>query len=71
MGKRILWLDLLKGFLMLLVIFGHCTKAGADNFVILHINNALSSVAMPGFMACSGYVSSITGGVNYTGGLNN
>lgn len=62
LSKRIIWLDSLKGFLMLLVIFGHCTKAGADNYFIAHVNNALSSIAMPGFMACSGWLAQSGGG---------
>lgn len=55
-GKRIVWLDSCKGFLILLVIFGHSTHAG-----LFHINNALSSIAMPGFMACSGWLASKAG----------
>ena len=56
-GKRLVWLDSCKGFLILLVIFGHSTHGG-----LFHINNALASVAMPGFMACSGWLAHQVGG---------
>jgi fucose 4-O-acetylase-like acetyltransferase len=64
-NNRLIWLDTLKGFLMLLVIFGHSTHAGEFNdYYVTHINNALSSIAMPCFMACSGWVFKIGGGKN-------
>lgn len=55
--ERLVWLDFLKGSLILLVILGHaiqyCIPEGYDNNVIW---NMIYSFHMPAFMAVSGFV---------------
>ena len=55
--KRLLWLDSLKGWLILLVVLGHAIQYSMvgsceDN----HLWNIIYSFHMPAFMAVSGYV---------------
>ena len=55
--KRLLWLDSLKGWLILLVVLGHAIQYALmgsceDN----HLWNIIYSFHMPAFMAVSGYV---------------
>jgi len=54
---RILWADNLKGFLILLVVFGHVIQFSIPDYKNLHIFNYIYSFHMPLFMAISGYVS--------------
>lgn len=58
-GKRLVWLDFLKGFLILLVILGHaiqyCMKE--DSFETNYWWNLIYSFHMPVFMAASGFIS--------------
>lgn len=63
MGKRMLWVDSLKGILIILVVFGHAIqetmKSGCfDN----HLWNIIYSFHMPAFMAVSGYLNYQIGG---------
>lgn len=57
MGKRLLWADSLKGFLMILVIIGHAIQSVLlaeceDN----HIWSLIYSFHMPAFVAVSGWL---------------
>lgn len=55
--KRLLWLDSLKGWLILLVVLGHAIQyslmSSCENN---HLWNIIYSFHMPAFMAVSGYV---------------
>lgn len=74
MGKeRLIWLDALKGFLILLVIVGHAIQYGLPEDECEHNYwwNLIYSFHMPAFMAASGFVNyhsadkpPMVGGVN-------
>lgn len=52
--ERIIWVDALKGWLIILVIFGH--SVGGEGTVVSHINRMATSFLMPAFMAVSGWL---------------
>ncbi|WP_113637117.1 acyltransferase family protein [Nubsella zeaxanthinifaciens] len=54
--RRILWIDSLKGILILLVILGHCIQDADKNYLQNTSWNLIYSFHMPMFMALSGYV---------------
>lgn len=57
MKERIIWIDSLKGWLILIVIFGHaiqyCFSCGYETN---YWWNLIYSFHMPAFMAASGFV---------------
>ena len=61
MGKRLAYIDFLKGASISLVVFYHCSlflqANGFQNDVVGHAMNALSLVRMPVFFFVSGYLS--------------
>lgn len=55
-SKRLLWADSLKGWLMILVVFGHAMQAVMpDGCFHNHLWNMIYSFHMPAFMTVSGY----------------
>ncbi len=60
MSKRILWVDVVKGVLMLMVILGHAIqeplKVRGIGFEDNVWRNIIYSFHMPAFMAMSGYL---------------
>ena len=62
-AERLLWVDTLKGWLIILVVLGHalqCTLGSEcdEN----HLWNIIYSFHMPAFMAISGYLAFWSGG---------
>lgn len=60
MGKRIEWVDVVKGLLILTVILGHAIqealKVRGIGFEENLLRNTIYSFHMPAFMAMSGYL---------------
>lgn len=54
--QRLFWLDSLRGFLILLVILGHCIQDIDQDFENNYFWNLIYSFHMAAFMAISGYV---------------
>lgn len=55
-SKRLLWTDSLKGWLMILVVFGHAMQSVMpDGCFHNHLWNMIYSFHMPAFMTVSGY----------------
>lgn len=55
-NPRLLWADSLKGWLMILVVFGHAMQAVmSDGCFHNHLWNMIYSFHMPAFMTVSGY----------------
>lgn len=68
--KRLVWVDALKGVLILLVVLGHAIQATLqDACEINHLWNAIYSFHMSAFMAVSGYLTyrstALIGGGSY------
>lgn len=56
MKQRLIWPDLLKGWLMILVILGHAIQTALrDACFDNHVWNLIYSFHMPCFMAISGW----------------
>ena len=55
--KRLLWIDNLRGFLILLVILGHSIQYGLPDWEQNHVFNFIYSFHMPLFICVSGFVS--------------
>ena len=54
--KRLIWIDSLKGWLMILVILGHAIQSSlGDACFHNHVWNIIYSFHMPAFMAISGW----------------
>lgn len=53
-GKRILWVDALKAFTIMIVIWGHCLQFIGETGILYKY---IYAVHMPLFMAISGYCS--------------
>ena len=56
-SKRILWVDNLRGFLILLVVLGHTIQYSMPGFYNSHVFNYIYSFHMPLFFVVSGFVS--------------
>lgn len=56
-SNRILWVDNLKGFLILLVVLGHTIQYSMQAFDSSHVFNYIYSFHMPLFFLISGFVS--------------
>ena len=56
-NKRILWIDNLKGILILLVVLGHTIQYSMQDFDSSHVFNYIYSFHMPLFFLISGFVS--------------
>ena len=54
--ERLVWADALKGWLALLVIFGHALQFGIENCNEDYIWNLIYSAQMPAFFAISGFL---------------
>ena len=54
MKQRLLYLDNLKGFLIILVILGHCIEYGTESFDENTLFKIIYSFHMPVFIALSG-----------------
>lgn len=55
--KRLLWVDCLKGWLMILVVLGHALQTAlGDGCFENHLWNVIYSFHMPAFMAISGWL---------------
>lgn len=63
-GKRVLWIDSVKGILMILVVLGHAIQYSlvGDECENNRIWNYIYSFHMPAFMAVSGWLSYRVGG---------
>lgn len=57
MKQRLLYLDNLKGFLIILVILGHCIEYGTESFDENTLFKIIYSFHMPLFFMISGYLS--------------
>lgn len=55
--KKLLWIDNLRGFLILLVILGHCIQNTNSNYQSDILFCYIYSFHMPLFIFVSGYVS--------------
>lgn len=54
--KRLIWIDSLKGWLMILVVLGHAIQSSlGDACFQNHLWNLIYSFHMPAFMAISGW----------------
>ena len=54
--KRLIWIDSLKGWLMILVVLGHAIQSSlGDACFQNHLWNIIYSFHMPAFMAISGW----------------
>lgn len=54
--KRLIWIDSLKGWLMILVVLGHAIQSSlGDTCFQNHLWNLIYSFHMPAFMAISGW----------------
>lgn len=58
-SNRLLWLDNLRGFSILLVVLGHCLQYLGEDFNNNHLANFIYSFHMPLFMFISGYSSNL------------
>lgn len=56
MNKRIEYIDAMRGFTMLLVVYSHIQAIGYDTIYIPSINQALITFRMPLFFFISGYI---------------
>ncbi len=60
-SSRTLWIDSLKGWLMLLVILGHSIQyVFINSYDSNHVWNSIYSFHMPAFIAVSGYVAALS-----------
>ena len=57
MSKRLLWVDSLRGLLIVLVVIGHCIQDTDIDYTHNYFWNLIYSFHMPVFMSISGYVS--------------
>lgn len=57
MKERLIWLDNLRGFAILLVVLGHCLQYFRSDFDTNHLANYIYSSHMPLFVTMSGFVS--------------
>ena len=63
MSKRLRWLDVLRGFLILLVILGHVMQSFVADIENNRIWSIIHSFHIPAFMAISGYLMYKEGGL--------
>ena len=63
MRIRLQWLDVLRGFLILLVILGHVMQSFIADVENIRLWNIIYSFHVPAFMAISGYLMYKEGGL--------
>lgn len=66
---RIIWLDIVKLFAIVLVVYGHCIQQFDGNYLESSLFVAIYSFHMPLFMMLSGYVLNYNKLLNYKGVL--
>lgn len=66
---RIIWLDIVKLFAIVLVVYGHCIQQFDGNYLESSLFVAICSFHMPLFMMLSGYVLNYNKLLNYKGVL--